>query len=325
MHLAGQPVLLGQPGAEEQRVVGAERERHARLEEGPQRHRAGLFVDAERDVGGRADLAGDLTVRQPLHQPRVLGGPHPVADPAGPEVVQAVAHRLGAGQLAAVRGGQQAALAGDGEGPVEVAGHPAPFVVGQAEAHHALVGVAHGEPGQHPGVHRRLHPVRRHQHPDPDAGGLGGLPHGVQDQLQGGDQPAQHRRVGGRVDLDLQPARAVGHLVLGGLPDQPADVLLVAQHRARGVVQPLEPEPAALVGGPQLRRGGPAERLGQPDPVPVGELQQGGGAHRPGEVQVEVGLRQTLDVTGRRLVFHSPILPYPGPEREPPPSHPSEG
>jgi hypothetical protein len=248
-----------------------------------------------------------------------------VADPAGPQVVQAVPDRLRAGQFTAVRGGQQAAVPGDGEGPVEVTGEAAPFVVGEAEAHHALVGVPDGEPGQGPGVHRRFHPVGRDQHPDAHPGDLGGVPDGVQDQLQGRDQPAEQRGVRGRVDLDLQPAGAVAPLVLGGLQHQAPDVLLVPQDGAGGVVQPLEAEPAALVGGAQLRRLAGAERLRQSHPVLGGEFQQGGRAHRTGEVQVEMGLRQVPHVAGYRQAFHSPILPYPGRAREPPPSHPSKG
>ena len=39
------------------------------------------------------------------------------------------------------------------------------------------------------------------------------------------------------------------------------------------------------------------QRLGQPHAVLVGEFQQGGGPHRPGEVQVQMGLRQLGDIT----------------------------
>ena len=80
-------------------------------------------------------------------------------------------------------------------------------------------------------------------------------------------------------------------LVRGHLVQQPADVGLALQHRPRGVVQPLEPEPALLVGRRARRTGwSERQRVGQPHAVLAGEVEQGGAAHGAGEVQVQVGL-----------------------------------
>ena len=110
-------------------------------------------------------------------------------------------------------------------------------------------------------------------------------------------------------------------LVLRGLQHQPADVLLVAQYRARHVVEPLETEPAALVGRPELGRlarpqGVGAQHLRQVHAVLVGELQQRRRTHGAGEVQVQVRLGQEADVTGfevgsgGRYLFHPQIFAY---------------
>lgn len=153
-----------------------------------------------------------------------------MSDARGVQVVQAVAHAGGPGELPAVRSRQQAALAGDGEGPVEVAGHPAPLVVGEPEADDAPVRVAHGEPGQGAGVQRVLHPVGGDHHAHAQAGVPGGAVHGVEDDLDGRDQPAEQRGVRGGVDLDLQPAGAVRDVLLGALADQAVNVLGDRRH-----------------------------------------------------------------------------------------------
>ena len=59
VRVAGDLVQGGQPRGEEQRVVGTERDRHAGLEQAAQRDLRRDRRDAERDVGGRAYLAGD--------------------------------------------------------------------------------------------------------------------------------------------------------------------------------------------------------------------------------------------------------------------------
>ena len=74
----------------------------------------------------------------------------------------------------------------------------------------------------------------------------------VEHQVGEGGDPAEPGGVPAGVDLDLQPAAAVAHVVLGRLQHQPADVGLGPQHRPGHVVEPLEPEPALLVGRRQL-------------------------------------------------------------------------
>ena len=81
-----------------------------------------------------------------------------------------------------------------------------------------------------------------------------GVPDAVEHQVGERGDPAEARGVAARVDLDLQPAAAVADVVLGGLQHQAAYVVGRAQHRPRDVVEPLEAEPALLVGRRQLRR-----------------------------------------------------------------------
>ncbi len=319
MHTAGDLVLRGQPRAEQQRIVRAQRHRHPGLEERPQRYVLGLLVHPQRHIRRRADLAGHPAVGQPPQQRGILRRPDAVPDPPGMQIVQTVPYARRPRQLTAVRRRQQTAGPRDGEGPVEVPGEAAPFIVGQTETDHAPVGVAHREPGERTRLQGVLHAVRGHQ----DADAQPGVPRGpldrVQDDLQRRDQPAQPRRVRGRVDLDLQPLRAVPDVLLGGLAHQPLDVLRPAQTGPGEVVEPLEAEPAALVRGPQPRRLAALERVGQMHAVLVGELQQGRGPHRTREVQVQVGLWQLTQITN---ALHWQILPYgsgaavgPGPER----------
>jgi hypothetical protein len=288
------------PGAtEQQRIVCAQRHRDAGHAQGAQRDVGDGRVDPEPDVGGGADLEGHAGGRQPVQQGRVLGRADAVADPPGAQRVEAGGHVARPAQLAAVRRRDQPGPVGDPEGRGEVLGPPPPFVVGQPEADHASAGVLRGQPGQRPGVQRVPGPVRRDDHPDADAGRPGCRRRGVEDHLDGGGQPTQPRRVRRGVHLDLQPAGALGAVVLGRLEHQPVHVARTADHRSGRVVQPLEPEPAALVGRPQLGRVG-AVHLGQdvrqPDPVLGGQLAQCRRPQRPGEVQVQVGLRQRAQV-----------------------------
>ena len=97
-------VLGGQPRAEQQRVVGTERDRRAGLEQRGQRHGGEVGVHAERDVGDRADLERDPGVDHPGQQVGVLDRADAVTEPAGVEQVDArgaptrvrSAHRRGA-------------------------------------------------------------------------------------------------------------------------------------------------------------------------------------------------------------------------------------
>ena len=106
----------------------------------------------------------------------------------------------------------------------EVRDVAAALVVAQPEADHAAAGVRGGQPGQRAGLQRVLGAVGRDDDPDPDAG-RPGRPRGrVEHQLQHRRQAAEPAGVARRVDLELQPARALGLLVLRGLGEQPADV-----------------------------------------------------------------------------------------------------
>ncbi len=214
------------------------------------------------------------------------------------QLVEAQPDVLGAAQLAAVGVQQQPAALGDPERGGELAGGAAPLVVGQAEPDDAASGVLDGEPGQRAGVERVARAVRRDHHRDAEAGRLGRLAHRVEHQVGEGGDTAEAGAVAAGVHLDLQPAAAVADVVLRGLAHQPAHVALGAQHGPGDVVQPLEAEPALLVGGRQLRRPLVNELVGQHDAVAVGELEQGGVPHRPREVQVEVRLGECVEITG---------------------------
>ena len=131
---------------------------------------------------------------------------------------------------------------------------PAALVVGEPEADHAAAGVLRGEPGQGAGVERVAGAVGGDHDGDAEPGRGRRLADGVEHEVGEGRDPAEAGAVPGRVDLDLQPAAAVADVVLGGLAHQPAYVVLGAQHRPGHVVEPLEAEPALLVGRRQLRR-----------------------------------------------------------------------
>ncbi len=120
----------------------------------------------------------------------------------------------------------------------------------------------------------------------------------VEDQVGERRDPAEPGGVPARVDLDLQPPAAVVDVVLGGLQHQPAYVGLGPQHRPGHVVEPLEAEPALLVGRRQLGRPLGDQLVGQPDAVALGELEQRGVPHRAREVQVQVCLRELARGTG---------------------------
>ena len=206
----------------------------------------------------------------------------------------------GPAQLAAVRREQQPGRARRSrKAPREVGGAAAALVVGEPEADHAAAGVLTGEPGQGAGVERVPGPVGGDHHGHPEPGRRRGLADRVEHQVGERGDAAEAGAVPARVDLDLQPAAAVAHVVLGGLAHQPAYVVLGAQHRPRHVVQPLEAEPALLVGRGQRRRPLLDQLVGQHDAVAGRELEQRRVPHRPREVQVQVRLRQLQEVTHR--------------------------
>jgi fucose permease len=252
VHLARGVVLRGESGAEQQRVVGAECEPGAGTDQPGERHLGQRGVDTERHVARRADFQRDPGVDDAGQEVGVLAGAHAVAEPGGPEVVQRRADVVRAEQFAAVRHAGQAGLRGDPKGRGELLGHPAPLVVAQPEADHLagpVAGMVGGESRQGAGVQRMPDTARRDDDRDLAGGGRARLAGGVQDDLQGGGDAADVRRVGRGVDLDLQPAGALGGVVGRGLEHDAAHVVAVPHARSGSVVEPLEPEPAALVRG----------------------------------------------------------------------------
>ncbi len=206
--------------------------------------------------------------------------------PVGVQVVEAGADVFGPAQLAAVRREHQPCALGDPERRREVGGAAPALVVGQSEPDDAAVGVLRGEPRQGPGVEGVPGAVGGDDHRHPEAGPRAGVPDRVQHQVGERGDPVEPGGVPARVDLDLQPPAAVADVVLGRLEHQAAYVALGAEHRPGHVVQPLEPEPALLIGGRELRRPLLDERVGQMDPVAGGQLEQGGVPHGTREVQV---------------------------------------
>ena len=202
---------------------------------------------------------------------------------------------------------RQARRPGDRERRRELRRLAAPLVVGQAEADHlprTVAGVVRGQPRERARLQRVPHPRRGDDHADVHARVRGRLPGRVQHDLQRGRQAADERRVRRRVHLDLEPARPLRGVVLRRLRDDPSHVGLAAHARPRRVVQPLEPEPAALVGG-HVQRVGVEERGRQPDAVRRRQVGQRRDPHRPGEVQVQVGLREQGQIASRR---HTPAV-----------------
>jgi hypothetical protein len=218
-----------------------------------------------------------------------------VPDPVRVQVVQAGPDAGRAAQLTAVRGEEQRRPGRDAERDRELGRAATPLVVAQPEPDHPAARVLRGQPGQRPRLQRVLGPVGRDDQADAHPGRGGRRVRRVQHQLHRRGETAEALPVAGRVDLDLQPAGPLGPLVLRSLAEQPAHVLRGAQHRPRDVVQPLEPEPAALVGRAQPGRPGPGQRFRQVHPVLRGQVDQGGVPHRPGEVQVQVRLGQRGD------------------------------
>ena len=202
---------------------------------------------------------------------------------------------------------QQPAALGDAERRVEVVRPAAPLVVGQPETRRrprpAYCTASRASVRASRGCRVRFAAMITPM-PTPDASAA--VARRVHHQLGERRQPAEPRAVPARVDLDLQPARPLRRLVLGRLADQPADVLLVAQHRTGDVVEPLEPEPAAFVGRAQAGRPFVDQSVGQVHVVLASQLDERRVPHRAGEVHMQMGLGQRGDRAG----LHVEILPY---------------
>ena len=205
-------VLVGQPGAEQQRVVGAERDGGAGLEQLRQRHRGQVASRRRarrwrpgRPPGrrpastSRSSRRGSSTDRTPWPSRSACS----VVE-ARPHGVRARAARRRAGPSSSPA---RSAIAKAG---AKSAVTPAPLVVGEPEADHAAAGVLRGQPGQGARVERVPGAVGRDHHGD--ARGRSPrerLAHGVEHQVGERGDPAEPRGVPARVDLDLQPAAAV--------------------------------------------------------------------------------------------------------------------
>jgi hypothetical protein len=152
--------------------------------------------------------------------------------------------RLGAEQLPGVWHCHQPALPRDAESLGEVLRCPDPLVVGQTEPDDAAVGEPYGKARLRLGFPRRSGAVRRDDEPNPDTRHLLRFRSAGAEHLHRRDEVAEPGGVTARRDLQLQPTRAVGRLVLRNLAKQPLDVGLGAQHAAGQVIEPLEPRPA---------------------------------------------------------------------------------
>ena len=266
----------------------------------------GIGVDPERHVGRRADLQGYARVDDPAQEIGVLAAAHAVADPRRSQVVDDLAHVLGPQELAAVGDGGQPGFAGDAEGRRPLRGRSPAFVVRQPEADDVarpVPGVAGRQARQRARLERVADAGGGDDDGDLDSGrGVGRL-RLVEDDLERRGDPSEEGRVGRRVDLDLQAPRALRGVVLGGLADDRAHALLVAHDLAGGVVGALEAEPPALirrhVEGAVVR-----QPFGQAHPLPFCQTFEGGHAHRPREMQMEVCLGEQVEIA------HGSIFPH---------------
>jgi len=108
--VAGELVLRGQPGAEQQWVVCPERNRDAGLEQGAERYRFRVGSDAERDVGGGADLTGDAVGGQALDDLRVFRRADAVPETVGMQQVEGCRDARRADKFAGVRDASLASI-----------------------------------------------------------------------------------------------------------------------------------------------------------------------------------------------------------------------
>ncbi len=151
----GQLVLGGQPGPEQQRVVGPERDRYARVEQrgsAARRPAVAATPSATFDAGQTSSVICRPASR--LTSAGSVAAPTPWPTRSACRSSHAAADALRAEQFAAVRDREQPGPGRDPERRGEVGGAPAPLVAGQAEAGHAASRVAGREPGHRPRVER---------------------------------------------------------------------------------------------------------------------------------------------------------------------------
>ena len=122
MRLPGDLVLGGEPRAEQQRVVGSERDLDPRVKQRAQRDVGRGGGDPQGHVGRRAYFERDAGRCYPLCN-AIVHGRHPVADAVGVQLVQAGPDAGRARQLAPC-GTAISPRGGDPEGRGEVAAAP---------------------------------------------------------------------------------------------------------------------------------------------------------------------------------------------------------
>ena len=296
----GRRVLREQAGPEQQRVVGAEGDRHAGRpqprDRGPTRGRAPRR--ARRWRPGRPR-------RRPGARPAAPAAPGP--PPTAPRA-RAGGPRGPPPRRAPTRGPRSSPACGTATSPASRASRNAlrevlhvalGLVVGQPEPDHPAPGEPPRQPGQGLRVAGVAGPVRGDDQRRPDAGAAVPAASASSSSSTVGLQPAQPGRVRRRVDLQLQPAGTGGGLVLDDLADDPPHLVRAGQHLAGRVVQPLEPRPPAPHGDvdPRPLR---VEQPGRQRPALLGgQVEQGRGPHPAGEVQVQVRLGEQGQVTRR--------------------------
>ena len=271
-------VLGHEPGPEQQRVVGAERDGRARPSTSA---RSGtcrrLGVDPER----RRSTPGTPRARRPrsttcARAPRGSSAARtPCPSRSGRRCVEHLARRAPR-RAARRRAGTEArpARARDRERRARTPPcrprrssllSPKPTT-----SPGPVAGVPRRQPREGARVERVAHARRRHDDADLDAGGRARRPGLVEHDLQRRRDAADERRVRRRVDLDLEPAATPPprrprppRARCGACPASDAHA------RPRGVVEPLEPEPAALVGAAARTGRRSSSAAGSRTPVPV--------------------------------------------------------
>ena len=265
--------------------------------------------DAEGHVRGRAHLAGDAP-RPPAARPATDPPPSARRARAGQRAAgQAPPRTLGGPTSSPACGASSSpARSAIRKAGAKSAAGPAPLVVGEAEPDHALPGELRRQPGDHPRVHRMPGPVGGDDDPDPDVGRPRRLLGRVDQQLGERRDPAVHGREPGRIGLQLKPPRPLGPLVLRDLPNQPVQILRSPQDRPGHVIQPLEPEPPALISGGQGRRPLLRQRGRQRNPMPPRKLDHGRVTHSASQMKMKMSLGES-----HQIMRHAQLSPTPAP------------
>ena len=256
VRLAGLLVLREQPGAEQQRVVGPQRDRDA-----------GRAQGAQRDVGGgrRRRRAGRSTTGRPRASTPAAASRSSRAGSSAERTPWPIRRRPArrgrrprcparpARRRAASRSARPGRRSGrPGRSPRSGPAARRWTARSRPRPRPAYCAASRASVRASSGCRVRL---ARDDHADADAGrpGRRAARRRAPARRPGSDRQAHGAYDVGSTWISSQPEPSA-RVVLGGLAHQPAHVGLAADHRAGGVVEPLEPEPAALVGRAQLRR-----------------------------------------------------------------------